>query len=120
MNRSTLALLSALALALAACGGGSSASSSSDTTAEGDDHHATASTAGSEQPLVPIGEAQIGDRSTCPVSGEEFVVSESSPTVEHDGRTYYFCCPGCAERFQADPHQFLQPQHAEGEGASEG
>ncbi|MDQ3034117.1 MAG: YHS domain-containing protein [Myxococcota bacterium] len=108
MNRSILALLSVLALA--ACGGGSSASST--TATEGDGHHASASTSGSEQALVPMGETQIGDRSTCPVSGEEFVVSESSPTAEHDGRTYHFCCPGCAERFQADPHAYLE--HHEG------
>lgn len=109
MNRTMLALFSLLAIA--ACGGGSSASST--TTAEPDGHHsAQASTSGSEQALVSIGEAQIGDRSTCPVSGEEFVVSESSPTAEHDGRTYYFCCPGCAERFTANPHEFLE--HHEG------
>ena len=75
--------------------------------------HHDETTAGAEQsPLVPIGEAQIGDRSTCPVSGEEFVVTESSPTVTHEGRTYYFCCPHCAERFQANPAQFLEQQGA--------
>lgn len=111
MNRSIIALLSVLALALAACGGGSSAEPAA--TTEGEGHHAQASTSGSEQPLVPIGEAQIGDRSTCPVSGEEFVISDSSPTAEHDGRTYYFCCPGCAERFQANPHQYLDGHHSE-------
>lgn len=67
----------------------------------------TETTAGAEQPLVPPGEARVGDRTTCPVSGEEFVVSESSPSVEHEGRTYYFCCPGCAEQFQANPDQYL-------------
>lgn len=67
-----------------------------------------AATAGAEQPLVAPGEARIGDRTTCPVSGEEFVVSESSPSVEHEGRTYYFCCPGCLQRFQADPSGFLE------------
>jgi YHS domain-containing protein len=75
-------------------------------------HHAGA-TAGAEEPLVPPGEAGIGDRSTCPVSGEEFVVSQNSPSVEHEGRTYYFCCPGCAKRFQADPAQYLDAQDEE-------
>lgn len=91
-----------LALSLAACGG-SSGSSTTTTTEE----TTTASSAGSEQPLVAPADAQIGDRTTCPVSGEEFVVSESSPTVVHEGHTYYFCCPHCAERFQADPQQYL-------------
>lgn len=101
MSKQTLFSI-ALGLALAACAGSSSSP-------ETGHHDGTASTAGAEQgPLVPIGEARVGDRSTCPVSGEEFVVTESSPHVEHDGRTYYFCCPHCAERFQADPAQFLE------------
>jgi len=28
---------------------------------------------------------------------------------EHAGQTYYFCCGGCAERFQADPAKYLNP-----------
>jgi Cu+-exporting ATPase len=27
---------------------------------------------------------------------------------EHEGRTYYFCNPGCREKFAADPERFLQ------------
>lgn len=112
MKRILLSLVTALSLA--ACGGGASSSEPATET-----QTASAETSGAEQgPLVPIGETQVGDRSTCPVSGEEFVVSESSPTVEHEGRTYHFCCPGCAQRFQANPAQFLQPQ-AEGEAAAE-
>lgn len=87
-------------LALTACGGASS--SSAENSAAEEPHAASGS--GSEQgPLVPPGEAGIGDRTTCPVSGEEFVVTESSPHAERDGRTYYFCCPHCAERFQQNP-----------------
>lgn len=109
MKRLFLTLVTVLSLA--ACGGGSSEPATEPT------ETASTETSGAEQgPLVPIGEARIGDRSTCPVSGEEFVVSESSPTVEHEGRTYYFCCPGCAQRFQANPAQFLQ-QEGGGEAA---
>lgn len=111
MNRSTFVLL--LGLALAACGG-SPASSTTTTEDDATTTTTTTTTSGSESQaaLVPIGETQIGDRSTCPVSGEEFVVSESSPTAQHDGKTYHFCCAGCAERFEADPHGFLE--HHEG------
>lgn len=97
-----LALLGTLLLG---CGGGAATEPAQEEQA----------TAGAEQPLVAPGEAQIGDRTTCPVSGEEFVVSESSPSVEHEGRTYYFCCPGCVERFQANPSEFT----GEGSGASD-
>lgn len=60
--------------------------------------------------LKKPGEAGVGDTSSCPVSGEEFDIDESSPKVEHAGKTYYFCCKGCAKKFQADPQKFLQEQ----------
>jgi Cu+-exporting ATPase len=34
---------------------------------------------------------------------------ETAPAVEHDGRTYRFCCPGCREKFRSDPVRFLRP-----------
>ena len=27
--------------------------------------------------------------------------------VEHDGRTYYFCSPGCLEKFHREPAKYL-------------
>jgi len=56
--------------------------------------------------LVAPGDAKVGDRTTCPVSGEEFTVTESSPKAEYQGKTYYFCCPGCVEKFNADPAKY--------------
>lgn len=32
--------------------------------------------------------------------------------VEHDGRTYYFCCAACREAFAADPARFAMAVHA--------
>src|SRR5215469_6029579 len=32
--------------------------------------------------------------------------------VEHSGRTYYFCCPGCAEKFRASPEEYLDTKPA--------
>jgi len=92
------ALVAALVWA-AGCGG---SSSETETTGDG-----TVQTTGGE--LVPAGQAQVGDRTRCPVSGEEFVVTAESPHVEHEGRTYYFCCAHCVERFQANPAQYTQP-----------
>ena len=57
--------------------------------------------------LKAVGEAGIGDRTVCPVTGEEFVVTERSPKVEHQGKTYYFCCAGCTKSFLKDPAKFL-------------
>ena len=28
-------------------------------------------------------------------------------TLEHDGKTYYFCCGGCRSRFAAEPEKYL-------------
>ena len=53
------------------------------------------------------GTAQVGDKTVCPVSGEEFTVAADSPKAELDGKTYYFCCPGCVKKFQAEPQKFL-------------
>lgn len=90
-----------VALSVVGCGGSSQGDG---TSAEG-----TGSTGGEATAarVVPVGEATIGDTTTCPVSGETFVVTAESPHVQHEGRTYYFCCPGCDARFQANPAQFL-------------
>lgn len=34
-------------------------------------------------------------------------VADSTPQVQHEGKTYYFCCPGCAKAFSQDPAQYL-------------
>lgn len=64
--------------------------------------------ASAEPALRAPGEARIGDRTTCPVSGEQFIVSATSPKAEHEGKTYYFCCVDCAKRFEAEPGKFLK------------
>jgi len=30
-----------------------------------------------------------------------------SPSAEHDGATYYFCCPGCRTKFVAEPSKYV-------------
>jgi YHS domain-containing protein len=92
MRSSLSVLLLASASLVAACGGSSPQPSSP---------------AGAVGTLKAPGEAKVGDRSKCPVSGEDFVVSETSPKVEYQGKTYYFCCPGCAKKFEGDPQKFL-------------
>ena len=98
-------LLSGLvALGLAACAHGGAQP----------DHHGEGeqcATASGEAHVKP-GEAKLGDRTVCPVSGDEFVVSAKSPHVEHEGKTYYFCCPGCIKAFQKDPQGYIDGTHA--------
>jgi len=45
---------------------------------------------------------------TDPVCGMQ--VDAASPLrMDHRGTTYYFCAPGCLERFRADPEKYLVP-----------
>jgi xanthine dehydrogenase accessory factor len=43
-----------------------------------------------------------------PVCGMTVAVGADTPQAEHEGATYWFCCPGCRSRFVKDPAAFLQ------------
>lgn len=92
-----------LAFALAASCGGSHHDAAAPASS------APASSTAPASGVVPPGQAKVGDKTTCPVSGEEFTVTESSPKVEYEGKTYYFCCPGCDKKFQSNPQKYLKP-----------
>jgi len=105
----TLSLLAvASILALAACGGGAPAPQApASPTAASPEAPAAAATAA----VVENGQAKVGDRTKCPVMGHDFTVTAESPKVEHEGKTYYLCCPGCVEKFKADPAKYVaQPK----------
>ncbi|HXJ17414.1 MAG TPA: heavy metal translocating P-type ATPase [Candidatus Polarisedimenticolia bacterium] len=42
-----------------------------------------------------------------PVCGMRVDPERAAATAEHAGKTYYFCCAGCAGKFRADPQQYL-------------
>lgn len=42
----------------------------------------------------------------CPIRGEE--VNAEAPTVEYNGKTYGFCCPGCDEKFNTDAEKYVK------------
>ena len=46
-----------------------------------------------------------------PVCGMEVDTETSQLSLEHDGRTYWFCSRGCLLDFQDDPEQYLSPDH---------
>lgn len=68
---------------------------------------APSAAASSASGVVAPGEAKVGDKTLCLISKEEFVVTASSPKAEFEGKTYYFCCPGCDTKFKADPKKYL-------------
>jgi Cu+-exporting ATPase len=44
-----------------------------------------------------------------PVCGMTVDPASAPASVQHEGQSYYFCCPHCAQKFQADPHRYLHP-----------
>jgi Cu+-exporting ATPase len=45
-----------------------------------------------------------------PVCGMTVDPSRAKATHEHAGKTYYFCCAGCKEKFSADAAKYLVPK----------
>ncbi|MGI9102315.1 MAG: heavy metal translocating P-type ATPase [Terriglobales bacterium] len=50
-----------------------------------------------------------------PVCGMTVDPATAKTKIEHQGQTYYFCSPGCAQKFTADPQKYLS---SGGEGRS--
>ncbi len=42
-----------------------------------------------------------------PVCGMSVDPAKAAATAVHEGKTYYFCSPGCGEKFKADPQKYL-------------
>src|SRR5437667_587227 len=45
-----------------------------------------------------------------PVCGMMVDPARAKAKAEHAGETYYFCCAGCAQKFQAHPEEYLNPK----------
>ena len=45
-----------------------------------------------------------------PICGMTVNPATAAASFEHAGKTYYFCCRGCMEKFRADPQKYLAPQ----------
>jgi Cu+-exporting ATPase len=59
-----------------------------------------------------------GGQATDPVCGMTVDPATARASASHQGRNYYFCCPSCKQRFEADPERYLGDQAAEGTGQS--
>src|SRR5947209_10613510 len=44
---------------------------------------------------------------TDPVCGMTVDPATARASTSYNGRTYYFCCPSCRQRFEADPQRYL-------------
>jgi len=100
MHRIIIALVAVSALTLTACGGAQ---------AKAD---APAKTTAAKLPATAV----------CPVSKESFKPDAKTLKTVHNGKTYYFCCPGCDKKFAANPDKYLAagPAAAATPGAKKG
>lgn len=48
-----------------------------------------------------------------PVCGMEVNEENAAATSEYEGKTYYFCAPGCKAAFDKEPEKYLQSGHGE-------
>ena len=46
---------------------------------------------------------------TDPVCGMHIDPATAAGQWDHKGTRYYFCNPGCLQKFKADPEKYLQP-----------
>lgn len=49
----------------------------------------------------------IENKLICPVMKTEFIPTKDSPKTEYKGKTYYFCCDDCVEKFNKNPEKYL-------------
>ncbi len=58
----------------------------------------------------PMTAGQLGTtlpkKAKCPVSGREFEPNAQTQVAKYKGKTYYFCCGGCAGKFASTPAKF--------------
>src|SRR5579863_8915890 len=47
-----------------------------------------------------------------PVCGMQVDPASARARIEHGGRTYFFCCAGCAQKFESAPEKYLRPRPA--------
>lgn len=56
---------------------------------------------------VGIAQQKADEKVVCPVSGETMLKSQAKASYEYEGKTYYFCCADCKEKFVKDPAKYI-------------
>ncbi len=54
-----------------------------------------------------MGETKEVGNKICPVSGDKIGAMGEAGKVEHEGRIYNLCCPGCEKKFKEDPEKYV-------------
>ncbi len=58
----------------------------------------------------PVQVQQTEGKVQCPVMKNWILASEAADKTEYNGKTYYFCCGGCKEKFLAEPDKYIESQ----------
>lgn len=66
-------------------------------------HDHTAQTQDHDHSEQKVAQAAV-EQTLCPVMGNPI---NKDVYVEYEGKKVYFCCPGCDEKFTADPKKYL-------------
>lgn len=53
---------------------------------------------------------------TDPVCGMDVDEDDPAAVHEYQGDTYYFCAPGCKNKFEQDPEEYLPVEEDNGSG----
>ncbi len=78
---------------------------------EGEEHEHAGP--GGEDEAAPDAETVIGNAKNadgayiCPVMDNPIPDLDKAASTVHEGKTYYFCCPGCVDQFKADPEKYV-------------
>lgn len=56
---------------------------------------------------------------TDPVCGMDVDEDDPAAVHEYQGKTYYFCAPGCNNKFEQGPEEYLPVEGDEGSSPSE-
>lgn len=51
---------------------------------------------------------EVGRKAVCPVMKGSFTVTRNTDAAVYKGRTYFFCCPGCAPMFRKNPAKYVK------------
>jgi YHS domain-containing protein len=53
-------------------------------------------------------QSEIGKVTTCPVMKGKFEVTKSTPVIDYEGKSYYFCCESCIDEFKKNPDKYAK------------
>jgi len=55
-----------------------------------------------------ITDAEVGQKSVCPVMGTAVTVNKNTLSAEYKGKVYYFCCGACPGKFRENPDKYVK------------